>query len=403
MFKRFVQISAREPARRWAGFPLALFFLIIVFYDELSYAVGGAALPSLRTDLGLTYAQVGLLLGLPQVANTFLEPALMLLGDTRLRKSLMVAGGVAITVSAFLIASAASFPAVLAGFVLALPASGAFVSLSQATLMDMNPGREPQAMARWSVAGSLGNLIGPLLLAGGFALEWGWRWAYFCLALGGLVLAGLLLPRPIPTHPGRKAVSGGAVTVAGDLLRGLGANLRNLSLLRWILLSITADLLMDVFTSYLPLYFTDVVGFTAAQASLVLSAYILVGLLNGLALIPILERWPGRRVVRLSAAVCLPLYAAWLLVPWPAAKVALALAIALAVMGWYAVISGEVFAASNGRSGTVMAIGSLAAFLGGFQFWLVGWAANTLGLQAAMWLLILGPVSLILGVPRAEK
>jgi FSR family fosmidomycin resistance protein-like MFS transporter len=305
--------------------------------------------------------------------------------------------------SAFLIASAASFPAVLAGFILGLPASGAFVSLSQAALMDMNPGREPQMMARWSVAGTLGNLIGPLLLAGGFALGLGWRWAYLALALAGLALAGLLLSRPIPIHPAREAISGSALSIARDLLRGLGANLRNLPLLRWILLAITADLLMDVFTSYLPLYFTDVVGFTAAQASLVLSAYILFGLINNFALIPILERFPGRRVVRLSAAVCIPLYAAWLLVPWPAAKVALALAIALALMGWYALIDGEIFAAGNGRSGTVMAIGSLATFLGGFLFWLVGWTANTLGLQTAMWLLILGPVSILLGVPKAGK
>ena len=63
--------------------------------------------------------------------------------------------------------------------VIGFPASGAFVSLSQATLMDLNPGREPQMMARWTVSGSLANLIGPLILAGGFALGFGWRWAYF--------------------------------------------------------------------------------------------------------------------------------------------------------------------------------------------------------------------------------
>jgi hypothetical protein len=33
----------------------------------------------------------------------------------------------------------------------------------------------------------------------------------------------------------------------------------------------------------------------------------------------------------------------------------------------------------------------------------VGWAANSLGLQTAMWLLILGPVSLILGVPKHKR
>ncbi len=403
MFKQlWVRDSRGQTGRLRAGLSLALLFLIIVFYDELSYAIGGAALPSLRADLALSYAQVGLLLGLPHAVNTFTKPVLMLLGDTPLRKGLMVAGGIALALAAFLIASAGSFPAILAGFILVLLSSGAFVSLSQATLMDMSTGRETQMMARWSVAGSLGNLIGPLLLAGGFAMGMGWRWAYLALALGGLGLAFSLLSRSLPPHPNREAVPGGARAIAKDLLRGLWANLLSPRLLRWILLAITADLLMDIFTSYLPLYFTDVVGFSVAQASLMLSAYVLFGLANSLALIPILERFPGRSLVRLSAAACIPLYAAWLIVPWPVIKVVLALAIALAGIGWYAVIDGEIFAAGNGRSGTVSAIGAMGGLLNGALFWLVGWAANTLGLQTAMWLLILGPVSLVVFVPKDQ-
>ena len=68
--------------------------------------------------------------------------------------------------------------------------------------MDQNPGRQAQMMARWTAAGSLGNLIGPLLLAGGFALGWGWRWAFAGLAGLALVLVtGTLLAR----FPGEQA------------------------------------------------------------------------------------------------------------------------------------------------------------------------------------------------------
>ncbi len=87
-------------------------------------------------------------------------------------------------------------------------------------------------------------------------------------------------------------------------------------------------------------------------------------LANNLALIPILERFAGRKVVRASAAVCILLYAAWLVAPWPAVKVILVLSIALAEMGWYAVTDGEIYAAGNGRSGTVNAIGSVGGLLG---------------------------------------
>jgi FSR family fosmidomycin resistance protein-like MFS transporter len=157
---------------------LTFLFMLIEFFDELNYGVGNAALPALRTDLGLSYVQVGLMLGLPGIINTFIEPILMLLGDTRYRKHIMLGGGIAIVLSLVAIASAKSFPLVLVGMVIGYPASGAFVSLSQATLMDLNPGREPQMMARWTASGSVANPIGPLILAGGFALGFGWRWAW---------------------------------------------------------------------------------------------------------------------------------------------------------------------------------------------------------------------------------
>jgi hypothetical protein len=38
--------------------------------------------------------------------------------------------------------------------------------------------------------------------------------------------------------------------------------------------------------------------------------------------------------------------------------------------------------------------------LGAGLVWLVGWVANAYGLPVAMWLLLLGPLSLALFVPR---
>jgi FSR family fosmidomycin resistance protein-like MFS transporter len=151
-------------------FRLTVLFLLIEFFDELHYGVQTAALPAVRTDLGLSYAQVGVLLSIPGIVNALIEPGLMLLGDTRHRKRLVVGGGLAICLALLMLAGAQNFPVAVLALVIAFPASGAFVTLSQATLMDQNPGRQEQMMARWTAAGSLGNLAGPLLLAGGFAL-----------------------------------------------------------------------------------------------------------------------------------------------------------------------------------------------------------------------------------------
>lgn len=378
---------------------LTFLFLLIEFFDELNYGTGNAALPAIRTGLGLTYVQVGLLLGLPGMLNTAVEPLLMLLGDTRFRKHIMLGGGLAIALSLVFIASAHSFTWVLLGMVIGFPASGAFVSLSQATLMDHNPGREPQMMARWTVAGSLANLLGPLLLAAGFTLGFGWRWAFYALAGMCFVLVVMAWKRPIPLHPAQEHPAP-AGQVVGSLVKGLWTAARNPRLMRWMLLLPISDLLLDVLTGYLPLYFTDVAGFTVAQASLMMSVLMLAGLASNLVLIPLLEKFPGRSLVRLSAAATGVLYAAWLLAPWLWAKIGLIILIKLVTLGWYEVLQGEAFATVRGRSGTVMALNSIIGLPAGAIALLIGWVAARAGLPAAMWILLAGPVCLVLFVPR---
>jgi FSR family fosmidomycin resistance protein-like MFS transporter len=377
---------------------LTFLFLLIEFFDEFDYSVGNAALPAIRNDLGLTYVQVGLLLGLPGIINTIIEPILMLLGDTRFRKHIMLGGGLAIILSLIAIAAAHSFTTVLLGMVIAFPASGAFVSLSQATLMDLNPGREPQMMARWTVSGSIANLLGPLILAGGVAAGLGWRWVYFSMAAMCLVLVVLTWLRHIPFHFHQK-VEAGVSQLGRDLMQGLWKAIRNPGLMGRFLLMQLSDLLLDVLTGYLPLYFTDVAGFSVAQAGLMMSVLMGAGLISNILLIPILERFPGRKVVRLSAGLAGVLYTAWLLAPWLWAKISLIILIKLVTMGWYEVLQGEAFATIPGRSGTVMAINSVFGLLGGGIAFLIGWVAAKAGLPAAMWILLLGPLSLVLFIP----
>lgn len=375
---------------------ITFLFLLIEFFDEFNYGVGNAALPAIRSDLGLTYVQVGLLLGIPGILNTFIEPVLMLLGDTRYRKAIMLGGGCAIILSLVTIAGTHYFLLMLLGMVIGYPASGAFVSLSQATLMDLNPGREPQMMARWTAAGSVANLIGPLILAGGFALGFGWRWLYFGMAGICLLLVIMTWRRAIPLHPKLEQ----SKSPRAYLLQGLWEAVRNPRLMRWLVLLPISDLLLDVLTGYLPLYFTDVAGFSVAQASLMVSVLMLASLVSNIVLIPILERFPGRKVVRLSAGVTAFLYAAWLLAPWLWAKIGLIILIKLATLGWYEVLEGEAFATIPGRSGTVMAINSVIGLLAGAIAFLVGWVAARAGLPAAMWILLAGPVCLVLFVPK---
>jgi FSR family fosmidomycin resistance protein-like MFS transporter len=359
-----------------------------------------------RLDLGMTYAQVGLLLGLPHLVNLFVEPILMLLGDTVLRKRLVIGGGFALTLSLLLTATAPSYPVLLAAAIFMFPASGAFVSLSQAVLMDLHPGRESQMMARWVVAGSLANLTGPLLLAVLFALAFSWRTAFLILAGLALLLTLWTARQTFPSHIQKEEAAHPPASLKSLVLReartladGLKAALVQRSLWRWILMLQLADLMMDVLTSYTPLYFTDVVGVSETQASLLLSFFMVAALASDLIVVRLLERFPGLRVVRWSAVVIAVLFPAWLLIPGLAAKIGLIFAIKLLTLGWYTVLMGEAFAAMPERKGTLLALLSVSGVIGSLFPWLVGWAAGQVGLQSAMWLLLAGPLSLLILLP----
>ena len=77
------------------------------------------------------------------------------------RRALVLAGGAGFALALALAAGAPSFWVLLVAFSLLYPASGAFVSLSQASLMDLEPERREHNMARWTLAGAVGAVAGP--------------------------------------------------------------------------------------------------------------------------------------------------------------------------------------------------------------------------------------------------
>jgi len=153
----------------------AFTLLAIEFLDEFAFGAREAAWPLIRDDLGLTYVQIGLLLSVPNLVSSIVEPFLGILGDVWKRRVLILGGGVFFALALALTAISQSFWLLLLSFILFYPASGSFVSLSQATLMDTASDRHEHNMARWTLAGSLGVVTGPLALGAASMLNWGWR------------------------------------------------------------------------------------------------------------------------------------------------------------------------------------------------------------------------------------
>jgi len=379
--------------RHAAVFTLTL--LAIEFLDEFVFGAREAAWPLIRTDLGLSYAQVGLLLGLPSLVSSLVEPFLGILGDIWRRRVLILGGGVVFALALLLTALSQDFPVLLISFITFYSASGAFVSLSQATLMDADPARHEQNMARWTFAGSLGVVAGPIALGVAAMLNLGWRGLF-------LVFAGLTLIPLAVAYRFRSAI-GQRESERTDFKAGMVDALRALrrgEVLRWLTLLEFSDLMLDVLLGFLALYFVDVVGATPAQAGAAVAVWTGLGLLGNLLLIPLLERVRGLRYLRLSAVAELVLFPAFLLVPGFGAKLMLLGLLGLFNAGWYSILQAQLYSAMPGQSGTVMTVGNVFGLVGGLVPLGLGLVAERFDLAVTMWLLLLGPLALVIGIPR---
>jgi len=380
--------------------------LAAVLVDELVDGTKSAALPLMRQDLHLSYGQVGLLASVPLVLGSVLElPLGVLAGHGGRRRRAVLGGGAVFALALALAAAARSFAALLVALVLFFPASGAFVSLTQSGLMDADPARREQHMARWELAGSAGQLAGPILLVAVFAAGGGWRSAYLMLALcavvallgvaragPGMTGASLAAEDPAPRDPGERGAGHAARRVAGAL--------RQPGVVRWLVLIQVCDLLLDIFTGFLGLYLVDVVHATKEQAALGVAIRLGAGLAGDAVLIRVLERARGLSLLRASVAAAAVLYPAFLLAPGLWVKLPLLAALTIATAPWYAVLQAQLYRSLPGQSGIAVSLSSAATLLGGVVPLTVGFLAQRLGLSWALASLAAAPLALLAGLWR---
>jgi FSR family fosmidomycin resistance protein-like MFS transporter len=354
--------------------------------DEIVFGVFEAAWPLVRGELGLDYARVGLLLAVPGVLAALLEPALGLLADVGRRRSIVLVGGVSFAAGLAVIALAPGFAWLLAGCIVLWTASGAFVSLSQASLMDLQPERQEVNMARWTLAGSVGAVLGPLALSAAVGLGSGWR-----PVVGGLGLVALLLVAGARTVPAAPAVQESLLAAA----RGALCALRRPSVVRWLVVLEATNLMGDVLLGYLALYFVDVVGLPPLAAGAVVAVWTLAGLAGDALLLLVLARASGLGYLRFSALLALVVYPAFLLAPSAVVKVVLVGALAVLRAGWYAIPQSRVFAELEETSGTAVALSSLSSAASGVLPLIIGMLAERAGLQGALWIALAAPIALL--------
>jgi fucose permease len=244
----------------------------------------------------------------------------------------------------------------------------------------------------------VGVALSPLLVTALFFIGRDWREMYLALAIAALVYAAFLARARFDAHAGADEGS----IAPRELLQNLWSGLRNRELLRWVIVTELADLMLDKFLEVTGLYFHDVVGVDIAEASGAVAVFTISWLIGGASLVPALEKVRGTLILRVSAIAALALYVAFLTIPNIWVKLTLVALISFCTASWFPILRGNTYNALPGQSGLVVAVTSLGNVSSVFVPLALGFIADALGLQWAMWLLALGPIALIVGVRDAS-
>jgi FSR family fosmidomycin resistance protein-like MFS transporter len=265
--------------------------------------------------------------------------------------------------------------------------------------MDSDTAWHEQNMARWTLAGSIGVLTGPLLLGLFVYFGLGWRGTYAALAIFStlcLLAALRFLPAESVSSP-----SFPSVRVVFDGFRAAFSALKRKEVWRWLLLLEFADLLMDVFLSYMALYFVDVGHVTETQAGIAVTIWLILGMIMDFAFIPFIDRQPNSiKYLRITAGLEVFAFAAFLLLPGLIPKIVAIVFVNFFNTGWYPILQGRLYSNLPGQSASILTIGAVTTPIAKFFPFMIGFLADQFGLQTAMWILLLGPLALIIGLPR---
>ena len=198
--------------------------LLVRLADEAAVFLPFGTLESFRADLGLTYAQAGTVLA--AIAPGAVAGGVFVAAADRFSRRVITAGGAfgfALSLAMFALGGSFAMLA-LAGFVMGM-ASTAMVDGAEVALVDMVGDDLRRYLARSNLLATVGDLLGPALVAAAAVAGLSWRTAFgagaVLMGVYALALAGAPLPPPARGEEADGSANG------GERRPGLAAVLRD--------------------------------------------------------------------------------------------------------------------------------------------------------------------------------
>ena len=401
----------------------ALVLLSVEFLDELAAGVPGSGASGIQAAFGSSHTAMGALVTAFGLLAIAIEPPLFFLAD-RFSKRYFVCGGLFVLGVASLSAAAApSYAWLFVSLLLYGPSSGLGVSLSQATVIDLKPGEEERWLTRWTLAGELGDLMTPALVATMLALGSGWRGAFAFCGVVACSQAVVLFSqrsvwlgidsRPAREGAGESATAGASQTVefgdgeiGGEIDEEVGGGhlpwresmrlaLTNRALLVWSLALVACSLLDEILVVFAMLRMTLDLKLSQNEALFVIACFGVGGIVALLFSERVLRRISSLRLLAVVCFVSLGAHVAFVFATELPQLVVSASISGAAIGLQYPLAKAQLYRALPGRTGTALAVSGL---FGPVELVLpvaLGLLADHFGLMAALLLLGLQPVCLL--------
>mgnify|MGYP001494665983 CR=1 FL=1 len=366
--------------------------VLVAFFDEAWSGVPVVDAPAIEAEHGLSHGLTALLiLTMPQLLGAVLEARVLLWAHRGHAKRYAVGGLLALAVAVALAAWAPS-PWIL-GLALALagPASGVACALAEGALVEADPSRREVEMTRWTLAGALGDLLAPTLVAGVGVAGLGWRTAMLVVA-GALGLYALWLSRR--ELAGLPSGEGDDGDDDDDGPQDLRSTLENRTLVWWLVGTTSCALLDEILVALAALRLRQDLHAPEAVTGFALGAWAFGAGVGLLATQWLLRHVAPRRLLVVAGVACTLASSSWLWTSSPLGVTLGIFAIGLTAAPLYPVATAQVYAACPGRPALIGAAEQVFAPIEIALPWLVGALADRVGLQWALVGLALQPIVL---------
>jgi len=364
--------------------------LLVGFADETVAFLPYGAVESIRADVGISYVQAGFLLALYPGIGILATP-LGVVVDYVSRRVVAAVGGIGYGAGLCLFAVAGNFTTLFIAVVVMGLIGDALTRAVEVALVDVAGDKIEPALARSNLLAAVGDLVGPLLLAGSLAVGFGWRGAFWAggamMIAYGVFLATQRLPGPSGHDDEERKPWRSFLEVARDR-RVLVAGLL-------VALIVAFD---DTFVGFAVAFLTTDRGLTPAVATLAAGA----GMAGGIVAAAWASR-ANRRKIGLRPCAVLLLAGVLLLLFVPnivAAAVGTAAVGAAVNLAWIILQAGYM-TLRPGQAGTTSAVAEAVANLGVLTPLAIGLIADHQGLTVAMTLYVLIAVVFLASTRRS--